>query len=165
MEDRTLRDGRSGFSMREQTPTPNLLAQACALAAAALGLGALLGWLLDLPQLTRLAPKWMPMAPSAALSFALFGTTLFFCARLPGSRAVRRTAMGIALAVGLFAALLLLLYWSDIRAEIEHLGFTATRSAGGAHVGHMSPVSAACFLFAAASLFASLPAARRTIST
>ena len=66
----------------------SLIARAGGAAAASLGLIALLGWVLELPFLTSLGQGWIPMAPSIALLFMLFGTAVFFSAGTPPSPAL-----------------------------------------------------------------------------
>ena len=73
---RRLLDGGSrmpGEKARAASP----LAQACALVAAAFGLAALLGWALALPLLSSPGSHWIPMAPSSACLFMLFGGELY----------------------------------------------------------------------------------------
>ncbi|MCX7143649.1 MAG: PAS domain S-box protein [Proteobacteria bacterium] len=145
---------------REKVRAASPLAQACALVAAAFGLAALLGWALALPLLSSPDARWIPMAPSSALLFMLFGGVLFLCARAPPSRALRRVALGMAAGGGLIALLLLVLSVQGVRLDAEHLGFSVQDKVNGAETGHMSPVTALCFMLAAASLLATLVSSR-----
>jgi PAS domain S-box-containing protein len=97
------------------------------------------------------------MAPSTALLFILFGVAAFLRARLPLGRAAYRTGVVIASAGALVALLLLLLSLLGIRTGAEHLGFAVAGTVGEAPVGHMSPVTAICFLLASLSFLTSLP--------
>jgi PAS domain S-box-containing protein len=151
-------DGRE----EKRTRASSVLAQTCALIAAALGFAALLGRLLGLSQPGRIDSRWVSMAPSTALLLALFGAALFASARRPGERAVRRAAMGVAIAVAASALALLAFRWLGIHAQVEHLGMSPAGAAGYLDIGHMSPLTAACFVLAAASLAACLPAPQRS---
>jgi len=62
-------------------------------------------------------------------------------------------------ATGAMVALpLLVLSFRGAHPAIEHLGFTVTGTVAGAPIGHMSPVTALCFLLATASFLALPPA-------
>jgi len=144
----------------EKAGAADPFAQACALLAAALGLAALLGWVLSLPLLSSTDARWIPMAPSSATLFMLFGGVLFLCARAPPGRAMRRAAIGIAAGGGLIALLLLILSLQGVRLKAEHLGFSVQGSVNGAEIGHISPVTALGFVLTAASLLATLLTSR-----
>lgn len=127
---------------------------ATAAAAASLGLTALVGWFAGSRVLASASPDLIPMAPSTAVLFVLHGASLVLLARRsPGPRA--RLAAGVLGAVGAVAALaLLVLSGLGVHPEFEHLGMDITGEiVGGAPIGHVSPVGAACFLLASASFF------------
>jgi PAS domain S-box-containing protein len=137
----------------------HLFAQAIgllALSAAGLGLVALLGWILGLNILASFGTGLIPMAPSTALLFVLFGQALFFRNRLPQNRGVR--IMGIATGLIGLATSLLLSYFSSrgIHPHIEHLGILISGTIAGAPVGHMSPLTAICFAVISLSFLAAL---------
>ena len=123
--------------------------------AATLGLIALSGWLLGLRRLSSVKLDWFPMAPSTALLFVLLGLALYLSVRLPGSRMVRRTAIGVASAAGAVALLLFLLYWMGIRPQLEYLGLSVSGILYGVKIGHMSPLSAVLFMLCVASFLTS----------
>ena len=122
---------------------------------AVIGFAALLGWILDLPWLASLGENLLPMAPSTAVLFILYGIAICLRTRTP----LTRRTLGIIIAVtclGAAVALLLLtLDCLDIRWSAEHLGLDITGSVGGAYKGHMSPVTALGFLLASLSLLIS----------
>ncbi|MBI4292669.1 MAG: PAS domain S-box protein [Betaproteobacteria bacterium] len=149
----------SNFQLRAGKPISSLIAQACGAIAGAFGLLAFAGWVLDLRALTSLGQGWIPMAPSTALLFVLFGTVAFFGARVPVGRAPARTGVAVAAAGALIALLLLILSYLGIRLEAEHLGFTIAGAVGEAPIGHISPATALCFLLAGLSLVATLTSA------
>jgi len=49
------------------------------LLALVLGGTVLLGWIFDIPSLTRINPSWNPMVPSTAVCFMLSGLSLLKC--------------------------------------------------------------------------------------
>lgn len=141
---------------REENRISNVLARAGGGLAAALGLVVLLGWVLGLPLLSGPEPHWIPMAPSNALLFLLFGAAIFASARTSISRPVQRTAMVIGSVSTLAALLLFFLSWQGIHPDAEHFGMTVAESATGIPIGHISPLTALGFVLAGLSFLASL---------
>jgi diguanylate cyclase (GGDEF)-like protein len=135
-------------------PALYLLGLISPLLAAGVGLVALLGWIAGLPLLSTFATGRVPMAPSTALLFVLFGTAAFRHARMPQSKGARRTSLAIGLSVTAVALLLLVLSSLGISPAAEHLGIPIAGTAGGAVIGHMSPLTASCFAFAGFSFLA-----------
>ena len=133
-----------------------LVLLAAGLSTAALGFLALLGWVMGWPRLASFGAGLIPMAPSTALLFLLFGTALGVRARTPLSG----RALGISMAAGwlgaLGALLLFVLGCLNIHLDVEHLGLNITGTVAGARIGHASPVAAFCFLLASGSFLASL---------
>ncbi|MCX6879699.1 MAG: hypothetical protein NTW21_38735 [Verrucomicrobia bacterium] len=129
---------------------------AAGLVTAACGLAALAGWLLECPQLTSLGAGLMPMAPSTALLFVGFGLAVCWRARAP----LIDRAFGIGMVVGWLGVLVALplgvLAGLKIHWQGEHLGLNLTGMVQGAAIGHMSVVTACCFLLASGSFLASL---------
>jgi PAS domain S-box-containing protein len=100
------------------------------------------------------------MAPSTALLFLLLGVAVCVHARTPDRRAIRRGviaagAFGTAMSLGL-----LVLSLSGVHLQAEHLGIPISGRLGGVPLGHMSPLTAFCFVLAGVSLL-SLPASSR----
>jgi PAS domain S-box-containing protein len=132
----------------------------CLLAAgiftSAMGLLTLLGWVFKLPLLASFRAGLIPMAPSSAVLFLLYGAAICLRAPLPLSR----RAFGISLAVGCLGALVALLLFTlgclNIHLDVEHPGLNIIDVAGKAPLGHMSPVTAFGFLLASLSFLASL---------
>jgi PAS domain S-box-containing protein len=96
------------------------------------------------------------MAPSTALLFMLFGTAVFFSAGMPPSHAARRAGTTIGAVGALIGLVLFLLTYLGIRPEIEHIGFTIAGTVADSPIGHMSPVTALCFMVGGLSLVAVL---------
>jgi PAS domain S-box-containing protein len=123
---------------------------------AAIGLLALLGWVLGLPLLASFGADLMPMAPSTAVLFLVFGVAIGLHARTPLSRrtfwiSVAAGYLGATVALVLFVLSCLNVHWA-----VEHLGLNISGTVRGTPVGHMSPVAAFCFLLASVSFLASL---------
>ena len=74
----------------------NVIAKVCGALAAILGLIALAGWTLELPVLTSFGPGLIPMAPSNALLFVLFGPAVLYVRQRTESTA-RKCKMGAAI--------------------------------------------------------------------
>ncbi|MEK7704430.1 MAG: hypothetical protein AAB426_05680, partial [Myxococcota bacterium] len=128
-------------------------------AVTALGFLTLLGWWLDLPLLASFSSDLIPMAPSTALLFVAYGVALGLRAyAVPGRRANLFGSVLASLA-SVVALTLLVTSLVGIRSPIEHLGFRIAGDVHGAPVGHMSPMTAACFLLAGLSVLMSLPVA------
>lgn len=128
-----------------------LLISLCALLVAAIGLVALLGWALELPVLASLGSNMVPVAASTAALFVLYALMIFLRAHLPFHRWANLAVITINAAGALIAELLLVLSLLNIRTEAEHLGFYVVNTPGELQVGHISPVTAFCFLLASLS--------------
>lgn len=140
------------------SPRVPALAPVCGLLAAALGLGALLGWLLEIPQLAALASGRIPMAPSTAFFFLCYGAGSLFLLRARPGRTARWGALALGTLGLLAVSLLLLLSLQGIHPVIEHLGFSPAGTVDGAPIGHMSPLTAFCFILAGAAFLLALSA-------
>ena len=133
------------------------LVRVCASVTAGAGIAALIGWASGLPSLTSLGSGRIPMAPSTALLFVLYGIAIFLRARPTLGRGAHRVGLAVSIAGALFALLVLFLSSLGIHAKAEHLGFPIAGTVGGAPAGHMSPVAALFFLLASLSFLASFP--------
>lgn len=141
---------------RENIPCGRLV-RICGLLAASAGVLALLGWGSGLLFLASLGSGKIPMAPSTALLFVLYGAATVLRARLPLHRGAYWLGVVVHGAGALIALLLFSLSYQGIYLDAERLGFAAAGTVGGAPTGHMSPVTAAGFLLASLSFLASLP--------
>src|ERR1035441_9540061 len=129
---------------------------ASGIVTSALGLLALLGWGLEFPWLASFGVDLIPMAPSTAVMFLLYGAAVCLRARLPLSRRAFRISVTAGCLGALVALLLFTLGCLHMQWPVEKLGLNATRTVRGAPVGHMSPVTAFCFLVASVSFLISL---------
>ena len=115
----------------------------------------MLGWVLGYPVLASFGPQ-IPMAPSTALLFILFGMAVLSRVRRPRSRPVYLGGMVLG-AIGVLVGLLLFILSSrGIHWGIEHLGIPISGTAAGVPLGHMSPLTAACFVLVGLSFLATL---------
>ncbi len=134
-----------------------LLCYISSLLVAGTGLIALLGWGLKLSFLTSFGPGKIPMSPSTALLFVLYGIVFFLRPGVAWSREADRVGI-VSIASGMLVALLLFfLSILGIHPAFEHLGFPPLGTLGAAPIGHISPVAAVCFLLAGLSFFALPP--------
>ncbi|MBE7559213.1 response regulator [bacterium] len=126
--------------------------QACAGLSAIFGLSALTGWTTDLRWLTSFSTHSIPMAPSTAVLFFIYGLLLALHAGQASYR--RSTPVRRALLLIAFLASLLLLVLSSrgVHSDREHLGLPIGGRINDAPVGHISPVTAFCFMLIGLSL-------------
>jgi PAS domain S-box-containing protein len=125
------------------------------IAAAVIGIVAMSGWVLKLPVLATFGTGWIPMAPSTALLFVLFGTAI--CLRVARPLGDRTDLLSVPMVcIGtLVATLLLVLGGMGIHWEVEHIGLTIDHPVGKTPEGHISPVTAFCFVLTGVSFLAS----------
>ena len=134
---------------------------AAGIVTAAIGLLALSGWSFERPVLASFGAHRVPMAPSTALLFVLYGVAVFCRVRMPRSRVVYWLGLAVNVAGAIVVILLLVLSYLGIRMEAERLGFPVAVAAGEWSVGYMSPLTALGFLLASMSFLASLPSSAR----
>ncbi len=119
---------------------------------AVLAILALIGWLGGEIALASLGTNNIPMAPSTAVLFILTAGVVLAGVGKPSRRSDSGLTEGIRVkaATGVFvilvSATLLILSSSGLNLDIEHAGISVDRETAGAPQGHMSPVTAACFL-------------------
>jgi PAS domain S-box-containing protein len=132
------------------------LIYSCAVLVAAVGLISLLGWALKLFFLASLGSGLIPVAPSTAVMFIAYAFTIFLCAHRPFRRWKYWTGISINAAGALIALLLAVLSYQGIRLKAEEMGFALPTGPAAAPVGHMSPVTAFCFLLSSLSYILAL---------
>jgi two-component system, cell cycle sensor histidine kinase and response regulator CckA len=124
---------------------PNMAAPVCGFIAASFGFTALLGWTTGIQVLTAFGRGMIPMAPSTALLFMLFGLGIALYGIFPDNNSTKRILrIIISLCLASVFAILVLSSF-NINLEAEHLGFRIGSDLNGIPVGHMSPLTAACF--------------------
>jgi len=116
----------------------------------------LIGWILGSIVLTSFGSGLIPMAPSTAFLFILFCGAILLCTQFP--KVLWSYKVGIIISsIGILIALLFFFLSSfGIRLAIEHLGFNIEGSINGAPYGHISPLTALCFVFAGLSFLISI---------
>ncbi|MEW6714480.1 MAG: ATP-binding protein [Nitrospirota bacterium] len=120
----------------------------CGIISAGLGIAALIGWVAGAPILAAFLPGKIPMAPSTALLFLLYGAGVIILARLPLSRAAYRISVAIG-ATGVLAGIFFfVISLMGEHIAIEHLGINIAGMVNGVPVGYMSPLTALCFILA-----------------
>ena len=132
-----LRNQDPGSSWRQLTVVTAAL-------AGLLGLAALVGWLVRSERLMAFEAGRIPMAPSTAVLFVLFGALVLVARSRRGI--ARPVLLGLAAAGTAAAGALLLLSLAGVTPAVEHLGMEITGEVAGAPVGHMSPLTAFGFL-------------------
>lgn len=98
------------------------ITRVCGLLAAGIGLVALLGWIAGLPLLHTFGSGWIPMAPSAALLFLLYGAGAVVLVGSKPDTPVHRTGTVVVSLCALASLLLFVLSSMRIRPRVEHLG-------------------------------------------
>ncbi|MHB8521209.1 MAG: PAS domain-containing protein [Limisphaerales bacterium] len=132
-----------------------LVILAAGIGTVALGFATLLGWGLGRLGLANFGVDLMPMAPSTAVLFVCFGAAVCLRARTPLSHRAFWFSAAAGWLVALVALVLFVLGCLGIHWRVEHLGFNIQGTVDGVPVGHMSPVTAACFLLASLSFLSS----------
>jgi PAS domain S-box-containing protein len=139
-----------------KVPAGLFIIQITGFVTAAVGAIALLGWVLGFPRLASLGAGLIPMAPSTALLFILFGLTITRCASESLPRRLRRQCAAVV-ALGMMTDLVLLVAATQgVRWKGEHLGLSLDVSPLELTIGHMSPATAILFLLAGVCFLASL---------
>jgi signal transduction histidine kinase len=121
----------------------------------ALGATALLGWITGLPNLTRLLPAAVPMAPATATGFLLIGTALLWISTRRGTDVGRARVVPHALALVLTLGGLLRLFLHDpaLARSFDHLGLFAPELFPPSGEARMAPASALGFACLGSALF------------
>ncbi len=136
-------------------------AQLFPLGAAAVALGSLLGWEFDVTALTRVTTGYIPIAPSTVFGFLALSAAMFIAARWPERRAAAPAVVAGAALVALASALVLLGAAAGTGLGFEEALRVGPQLSGAPPPARMSPVTAALFLLAAASLVAGLRPVKR----
>jgi len=119
------------------------------------GAGALMliGWVLGSDALTTMGTGYIPMAPNTALLFALLGSAMLMREVWPASGASHHAATAAALFSAGVAGVTLSGF--TVGLNVDDWLFHTTRRLGEVQIGHMSPVTAFCFVLAGVSLLLS----------
>ncbi len=131
---------------------PARLASLFCILAVGLGLLAFIGWISGISWLSALWPGGIPMAPSTASLFLLFGGVLLLLIHFPHPPPALRFSRLFAWMATVLSCLLLVFSSLGIHLRVEFLGMNISGRLGGVPVGHMSPLTALCFMIVGASL-------------
>jgi signal transduction histidine kinase len=122
------------------------------LISAILGFSAIVGWIFKFPGLSTFGNAFIPMAPSTAILFLVFGLAVFMNEEIRSNR-YYRIAANIIIALGtLLAAALFASSSRGVFLAVESLGMTIDAVSLDVPVGHMSPITAILFIFSGFSL-------------
>ncbi len=127
-------------------------ARICGISSACIGGLGLAGWILDSRVLTGVRMEYIPIAPNTALIIILLGIALFSVTRWPGHRGIRMAITGLVSFCVLLAGLTLAGILTGLDLKIDDLFISTRGILGSSPVGHMSPVTAACFLVGCAAI-------------
>lgn len=133
-----------------------LLVRLCAALTTGLALVALLGWFLGVPSLATLGRGGVPMAPSTAVMFVLCAALVLIRSRGLSRCETLWGGLVTGWAVAIVSLTLLIMSLCGVYSEIEHIGLTIDHAPGEMPAGHMSPLTAFCFLVVSMSHLASL---------
>jgi two-component system cell cycle sensor histidine kinase/response regulator CckA len=130
----------------------NRIPEVFGLSSAGLGVVSLVGWILGYPILSSFGAELIPMAPSTSLLLVLSGSMLLLSSRLQHSRRGHLVGIVIPTIILLSSLLLFFLSLNGSHLQIEHLGIAVTGTLYGIPIGHMSALTAICFVGCAVSL-------------
>lgn len=125
---------------------------------AVVGILALVGWAFDRPFLATIGSNIIPMAPSTAILFVLLSILLFLQSYVASHSGVSRIVLILVGVIILVSLTLLVLSLAGVHLQAESLGLAMSGTINSVPVGHMSPVTALCFILAGAVLWSQLPA-------
>ncbi len=133
---------------------------------AAVGVVALLGWILDAPSLAAWTAGTVPMAPATAVLAMMVGAAFWFSARGERRRPSLKLAAALASAGIAASSLILVLRLTVTYWPAELLGLRLSGPAAlDPTTGFVSPITAAGFLLVNAALLLALAPGRRTVAS
>ncbi len=131
--------------------TPAIIIKIFAAAACCIGIAALTGWILEIPTLTTFGTGLIPMAPSTALLFVLLGISVVLRSFFPQNVTVHNIVITLSAISILSAFTLLVTSYFGLHFKIEQIGIPVDMAFSGTLAGHMSPITAFCFILAGLS--------------
>ncbi|TSA29295.1 MAG: PAS domain S-box protein, partial [Ignavibacteriales bacterium] len=140
----------------KETGKPILFTLLFSLLTSGVGIIALLGWILGVQVLASFSSVLIPMAPSTAFLFISFGVAILFRVQFPKTSWFYKAGIIICSIGTLISLILLFLSSFGIHPAVEHSGFKIEGSITGASFGHISPLTALCFVLAGLSFLISL---------
>ena len=122
-----------------------------ALLSASLGLCAIIGWSSGYSSLASFGTASVPMAPSTAILFLIFGTAIFLHGRYPQEKAISFSGIVVSAAGIIISLILFILNVTGNLSTHEFLGLNIIQTSGLVTIGHMSPVTAIMFILTGGS--------------
>ena len=113
---------------------------------------AVVGWASNWLIVAQISPQFIPMPPSTALMFLLLCASWFTYYSKPSNHHCRMLAQGCAFGVLVFSTLVLIESLTGTPLDIEQLFLRTVSGFSLAPTGRMSPIAAAGFVLASASL-------------
>ncbi|MCX6173414.1 MAG: PAS domain S-box protein [Ignavibacteriales bacterium] len=139
----------------KETGKPVLFTLLFGLLTSGVGIIAILGWILGVPLLASFNSDFIPMAPSTAFLFISFGIAILFSAQFPKTSWFYKAGIIICSIGTLISLILLFLSSFGIHPAVEHSGFKIEGLISGTPYGHISPLTAFCFVLAGLSFLIS----------
>ncbi len=128
------------------------IALACTAITTAISGLAAVGWLFDVLIVTRVSPRYIPMAPSTALMFLVLSGVLFAHQSQPAHpRNWLYARVGVSVVL-LVCVLVLIGFVTGVELDIGQLLLPDPPAFDQVPIGRMSPITAASFLLAGSSL-------------
>lgn len=152
--DASTSEDESGHATKAESPVPRVyfrIALIGSLVTLTLSFLTLAAWMGGWPLLASVRARYIPMAPSTALCFALLGGSLL-AGLLASGRGLRTVSRFIALLVSAIAVVKLVEFATGWRAGIEELLIRNPEMFGSVPTGRMSPVTAGNFLLGGVAL-------------
>ena len=134
----------------------NRLPQVLGLSSAGLGVLSLMGWILGYTWLSSFGAGLMPMAPSTSLLCVLSGGMLSLSSRSPHNRRAHLVGIFICSIVLVSSLLLYFFSFNGMHPQFEHLGLAINGTLDGIPIGHMSALTAICFVGCVVSMLLTL---------
>ncbi|MFA4878052.1 MAG: PAS domain-containing sensor histidine kinase [Methanoregula sp.] len=128
------------------------ISRVCGILATIIGCLGLTGWILDSRMLTGVQGDYIPMAPNTAVIIILLGLSLYSLMTWTRHRNIRITITGLAGFSLILSVLTLAGNIAGLDIGVDYLFISTSGNLGQVPVGHMSPVTAACFIFGSISL-------------
>ncbi|MBL0060080.1 MAG: PAS domain S-box protein [bacterium] len=120
----------------------------------AIGLIASIGWIVGLPELNRISPKFIPMAQDTGLSFILIGIMLLYYRRSNDSLSTRTGAILLTGMLSGYGLLKVLGYLTGADWTFSNVLLPTTEHLGTYALNRMSPIAGALFFISGAAILA-----------
>jgi len=113
----------------------------------------LIGWLSGLMGLATISAKYIPIAPSSAVTFIALCILYITNIKFEDSRIIRPIQIFVGVLVVLFCLEIFLDYLFDFSWDIENIFLINPEKLGDVPIGRMSPITSILFILTAVSIF------------